>query len=102
MIQRIGFGLLVFSAALGYALESDNRAEQARNVSKLEVVKVRLVSEKLASDIFSGKVTRTFTPTQVVNGDGTPTPTVTGTVTPTATPTAGAIGKATATPSLVK
>lgn len=70
-----------------YALESDQRAEQARNTSNLWSAKVKIDKAKLEADIFSGKVTRTRTPTQVPKSSQSPTPTVTPTVTPTATPT---------------
>lgn len=82
MIQRLAIAVILLTTTIAYALESDNRAEQARNVSKLTMVKVKLGAEQLSKDIISGKVTRTFTPTQEVKAKGSPTPTVTPTATP--------------------
>lgn len=84
MIQRLAIAVILLTTTLAYALESDNRAEQARNVSKLTVVKVKLVAEQLSKDIISGKVTRTFTPTQEPKAKRSPTPTATPTATPAA------------------
>lgn len=81
--------LLIFQSLFtkpAYALEADNRAEQARNVEGLTVSKVRIVKAKLEADIFSGKVTLTRTPTQVPKSSQSPTPTATPTATPTNTP----------------
>ena len=82
MIQRLAIAVILLTTTIAYALESDNRAEQARNVSKLTMVKVKLGAEQLSKDIISGKVTRTFIPTQEVKAKGSPTPTVTPTATP--------------------
>jgi len=87
MIQRLALVVILLTATLAYALESDNRAEQARNVSSLTVAKVKIAAEQIAKDIYSGKVTRTFTPTEEPKAKGSPTPTVTPTATPTDTST---------------
>lgn len=77
MIQRLAVAVILLTATLAYALESDNRAEQARNVSSLSMVKVKLVAEQLSKDIISGKVKLTATPTQDAKSKGSPTPTLT-------------------------